>query len=46
MEESQLRQGELVGYVARGRAGLGYFPRTLITKAKGKENYLLGQEEV
>lgn len=32
--------------VARGRAGLGYFPRTEIRKAMGKERRHLLQEEV
>lgn len=36
--ESRLRQRELVGNVARGRAGLGYFPRAQINKTRGKES--------
>ncbi len=44
--ESRLRWRELVENVARGRAGLGYFPRTQINKATGKERHQLLQEEV
>ncbi len=44
--ESRLRWRELVGNVARGWAGLGYFPRTQIRKAIGKERHQLLQEEV
>lgn len=44
--ESQLRQRELVGKVARDRAGLGYFPRTQISKTMGYERQQFVQEEV
>ena len=44
--ESRLRQRELVGNVARGRAGLGYFPSIQVRKAIGKDRRLLLQEEV
>lgn len=44
--ESRLRQKELVGTLATGRAGLGYFPKTQVGKAQGKERHYLLQEEV
>ncbi len=44
--ESCLRQKALVGTLATGRAGLGYFPKTQVGKAKGKERHHLLQEEV
>ena len=43
--EERLRQKALVGTVAIGRAGLGYFPSTQIHKAKGKQRRNLIQEE-
>ncbi|KAL0167254.1 hypothetical protein M9458_039098, partial [Cirrhinus mrigala] len=46
LAESRLRQKALVGTVATGRAGLGYFPKTLISQARGKERHQLLQEEV
>ncbi len=46
MAESRLRQKTLVGNVATGRAGLGYFPKTLVSQARGKEIHHLLQEEV
>ncbi|RXN07453.1 reverse transcriptase [Labeo rohita] len=46
LAESRLRQKALVGIVATGRAGLGYFPKTLISQARGKERHHLLQEEV
>ena len=44
--EEQLRQKALVGTVAIGRAGFGYFPTIQIHKAKGKLRRNLIQEEV
>lgn len=42
--ESRLRQKALVG-LPTGRAGLDYFPKTQVSKARGKDHLLL-QEEV
>lgn len=44
--EARLRQKALVGTVASGRTGLGYFPSFQVSKAKGKERLHLLQEEV
>ncbi|XP_077380867.1 uncharacterized protein LOC144020874 [Festucalex cinctus] len=44
--ESRLRQKALVGVLATGRAGLGYFPKTQVSQARGKERHQLLQEEV
>ena len=44
--EERLRLKALVGTVAIGRAGLGYFPSIQIHKAKGKQRRNLIQEEV
>lgn len=44
--ESRLRQKALVGSIALGRAGVGYFPATRADKAQGKERQRLIQEEV
>lgn len=44
--ESRLRQKALVGTLATGKAGLGYFPKTQVSKAQGKERHQLLQEEV
>ena len=44
--ESRLRQKALVGSIATGRAGIGYFPSTRVDKAQGKERQHLIQEEV
>lgn len=44
--ESRLRQKELVGSVARGRAGLGYFPQHQSHKITSRERRYLLQEEV
>ncbi|TWW77850.1 uncharacterized protein LOC130535078 [Takifugu flavidus] len=44
--ESRLRQKALVGAVATGRTGLGYFPKTQVSHARGKERNHLLQEEV
>lgn len=46
LAESRLRQKALVGTVATGRAGLGYFPKTIISQVRGKEKHHLIQEEV
>ncbi|XP_049336392.1 uncharacterized protein LOC125802421 [Astyanax mexicanus] len=46
LAESRLRQKELVGTEATGRAGLGYFPKILISQTRGKERHHLIQEEV
>ncbi len=43
---SCLRQKPLEGTVATGRVGLGYFPKTLVSQAHGKERHHLLQEEV
>ncbi|XP_029688563.1 uncharacterized protein [Takifugu rubripes] len=44
--ESRLKQKALVGAVATGRTGLGYFPKTQVSHARGKERNHLLQEEV
>lgn len=44
--EEWLRQKVLVGTVAKGRSGLGFFPSCQIGKANGKEQQHLLQEEV
>lgn len=44
--ESRLRQKALVGSVASGRAGIGFFPSTRVDNAQGKERQHLIQEEV
>ncbi|KAK1806565.1 hypothetical protein P4O66_005073, partial [Electrophorus voltai] len=44
--ESHVRQKVLVGSLATGRAGLGYFPKTQVSKAQGKERHYLLQEEI
>lgn len=44
--ESCLRQKTLVGILATGRADLGYFPKTQVSKARGKERHQLLQEKV
>nr|XP_061841396.1 uncharacterized protein LOC133622576 [Nerophis lumbriciformis] len=44
--ESRLRQKALVGAIATGRAGLGYFPKTQVSQARGKDRRHLLQEEV
>ncbi|XP_061920230.1 uncharacterized protein LOC133660667 [Entelurus aequoreus] len=44
--ESRLRQKALVGAIATGRAGLGYFPKTQVGQARGKDRRHLLQEEV
>ena len=44
--EERLRQRALVGTVAKGRAGLGFFPSTRYDKTRGKERHHLLQEEV
>ncbi|TWW57386.1 hypothetical protein D4764_07G0001050 [Takifugu flavidus] len=43
--ESRLRQKALCGAVATGRTGLGYFPKTKVSHAWGKERNHLLQEE-
>ncbi|XP_041920594.1 uncharacterized protein LOC121684601 [Alosa sapidissima] len=43
--ESRLRQKVLVGSIASGRAGIGYFPSTRVDKAQGKQRQHLIQEE-
>ena len=37
--ESRLRKKNLVGALAKGRAGLGYFPKIQVGKAHGKERH-------
>ena len=44
--EERLRHKALLGTVAIGKAGLGFFPRPMISKTKGKEKRKLVQEEV
>lgn len=44
--ESRLSQKALVGTLATGRADLGYFPKTKVSKAGGKKRQKLLQEEV
>lgn len=44
--ESRLRQKALVGTLATGRAGLGYFPKIQVGRAQDKEWHHLLQEEV
>ena len=44
--EGRLRQKALIGIVAIGQAGLGFFPRTQIHKAMGKQRQKRIQEEV
>ncbi|KAL3976498.1 mitochondrial import inner membrane translocase subunit TIM8 [Sarotherodon galilaeus] len=44
--ESRLRQKTLVGVLATGGAGLGYFPKAQVSRAQGKERHQLLQEEV
>lgn len=44
--ESRLRQKALVGSIATGHAGIGYFPTTRVENPKGKERQHLIQEEV
>lgn len=46
MAESRLRQKALVGSVATGRAGIGYFPVTRVDNVQGKKRQHLVQEEV
>ncbi|KAK0143143.1 hypothetical protein N1851_018727 [Merluccius polli] len=43
--QSHLRLKALVGTVATGRVGLGYFPKTLVSQAHDKERHHLLQEE-
>lgn len=44
--ESRLRQKALVVTLASGRAGVGDFPKTQVSKTQGKEIHHLLQEEV
>lgn len=44
--EGQLRQRALVGVMATGQSGLGFFPSCQIGRASGKECQHLLQEEV
>lgn len=44
--ESRTRQKGLVGSVATGHTGIGYFPVTRINNIQGKERKHLVQEEV
>ncbi|XP_056906313.1 uncharacterized protein LOC130535346 [Takifugu flavidus] len=46
VDVARLRQKALVGAVATGRTGLGYFPKTQVSLARGKERHHLLQEEV
>ena len=42
----RLRHKAILGSIAKGRAGLGFFPSTHTNSAKGKERRQLIQEEV
>ena len=44
--EERLRHKDILGSIAKGRAGLFFFPSTHTTSAKGKERRQLIQEEV
>ena len=44
--EERLRHKAILGSIAKGRAGLGFFPSTHTNRAKGKERRQLIQEEV
>ena len=44
--EERLRHKAILGSIAKGRAGLGFFPSTHTNSAKGKERCQLIQEEV
>ena len=44
--EKRLRHKAILGPIAKGRAGLGFFPLTHTNSAKGKERCRLIQEEV
>lgn len=44
--EDRLRHKAILGTIAKGRAGLGYFPCPQINKTKGKERRQLIQKEV
>ena len=44
--EERLRHKDILGSIAKGRAGLGFFPSTHTISAKGKERRHLIQEEV
>ena len=44
--EERLRHKAILGSIAKGRAGLGFFPSTHTNSAKGKERRQLIQEEV
>ena len=46
MPEERLRHKAILGSIAKGRAGLGFFPSTHTNCAKGKERRQLIQEEV
>lgn len=41
--ESCLRQKTLVGVLATGGAGMGYFPKAQVSRAQGKERHQLGK---
>ena len=44
--EERLREKEILGAVATGRAGLGFFPTVRIDKALGRERHKLLQSEI
>ena len=46
MAEERLRHKDILGSIAKGRAGLGFFPSTHTISAKGKERHNLILEEV
>lgn len=45
-QEMELKHRALVGPIATGRAGFGYFPVTRVDNAQGKEHQHRVQEEV
>ena len=46
LQVERLRHKDILGSIAKGRAGLGFFPSTYTISAKGKERRDLILEEV
>ena len=44
--EERIKHKKILGTIARGRVGLGYFPSPQISKANGKERRKIMQDEV
>ena len=44
--EERMREKEILGAVATGRAGLGFFPAIRVDKALGKKRHQLLQSEI